>query len=613
MKGKKFIPLVLTGTLLFPHSLNGAEKQEPINRIFSTQKALDVYRKKLQEKRITEKKKENPLNSEIKIRFGQENKLKGIPYSKYILGVSGVYSSEFFGLDSKLRPIIKSPSLLTPKETTEINNIIQKIRHKNISSYYQLLKETANFSEIQKLVLATDFTSALSSRGYSLSNWSGTRTRDEIFSAIRDTFSGKDTDFGVCAQIASVAEKYLNDNKIRSAVVGVTGHAIDISRIQNGTAIINYEDLFLSDSKNIEKMLLNYQKDSGNLTLEYRFFENGKFKYKSLSEDGKRTLDFIGYDGSLKSFKENLLSSLDKEKGFKIEGDFETYLNSLKLGYNGFFIKAGEIIGDKYSPLEKMDLLQAGFKNNFISHSSKYVDELFLGLDANVILGKMKKSRKDLLDEMIGDTNRKKNNSLEGVVLKLYAGIKNKKGFNFVIGPHANLILTTQKNSVSGWPNKGSELTYDLALNAGASYKFVTSVIDIEPYSMIKLSYRPQLNSTSETDSRPEEVSAGINFNIKSSDKDHMTIDPYFIQRPWEREYGINLALKKDFFKLILSGYKTTSTYKPFCPNKIGGKATLAVKYENIEEETGFEIEQTNYNGEKDTKYCWKAGFTIKF
>jgi hypothetical protein len=613
MEGKKLIPLVMAGSLLLPHSLNGAEKQESINKIFSTQQALDVYRKKLQEKRITEKKKENPSNSEIKVRFKQESPLEKAPYSKYILGVSGVYCSEFFGLDNKLNSIIKSPSLLTSKETNEINNIIQKIRHKNISSYYQLFQETANFSEIQKLVLATDFTSALAYYGYSSLNWKGTRTRDEIFSAIRDAFSGKDTDFGVCAQIAGVAEKYLNDNKIRSATVGVTGHAINISRIQNGTAIINYEDLFLSDSKNIEKALLNYQKDSGNLTLEYRLFENGKFKYKFLSEDGKRTLNFIGYDGSLKSFKENLLGSVSKEKGFKIQGDFETYINSLKLGYNGFFIKAGEITGDKNSPLEKIDLIQVGFKNNFISHAFKYINDLVLGLDASLILGKMNKDRKDLLDEMVGNTNRKKNDSLEGMILKLDLATRNKKGFNSTLGVHSNLLLTTQKTPISGWPHQETELTYDLALNAGASYKFVTSVIDIEPYSMIKLSYRPQLNSGYDTDSRPEEVSAGINFNIKSSDKDHMTIDPYFIQRPWEREYGINLALKKDFFKLILSGYKTTSTYKPFCPDKIGGKATLAVKYENIEEETGFEIEQTNYNREKDTKYSWKAGFTIKF
>ncbi len=184
---------------------------------------------------------------------------------------------------------------LTLDEENQVKNIISDIQNQNINSYQDLITASQNLSENQKLLLSS--------------------IHSHLLYMFNSDMKLSHNGLGTCRQITTQSERYLNDLEIKShSVSGISdngiGHAYVISKIENGSAIVDSYNILTTNTKNIEKTLQAYQKYNSMTTFQHLFFEDTEFKYRLITKDGKNFLDFIEYDETSEPLKNVLIEDI---------------------------------------------------------------------------------------------------------------------------------------------------------------------------------------------------------------------------------------------------------------------------------------------------------------
>lgn len=457
------------------------------------------------------------------------------------------------------------PSInLNDTEKIQVENILRDIQDRNLNSYQDFIRTTENLSENQKLVLAAAIGNLLGKFNYKLSN-AKVMPQDDFFFEFQDSLVlGDENGIGCCRHISSNRGKFLNDIGIRTAVVtGNEGtHAYNISKIKNGTAIIDYGKILIADTKNIEKVLESYEGDD---TFQHLFFNNDKFKYRLITKNGKNFLKFIEYDETSGKLKDSLIQENNSDcSDLTLTFNKEDYLTSAELNCFGFFAKAGEIRGDSSSAMDKMQLFQAGYKNNFL-----ILDTINLNPSMSFVLF---------------------GSGLVGITGDLTVSTNNKEGFNLASRVAGNLSWTEDCPSTP---------FHDLVIEAGVSYKIpINNSIGIEPYLIGQLALFPKDLGVWDYTFIPNEIRAGTAFDMQMPNDLSFSLEPYYLRRIWEQGGGANVKVGTKYFGLNLEGFISKSDYA-FCPDKYNlGIGLYFSPIEDLIMKLNYKKKGTNYEEE---------------
>ncbi len=470
----------------------------------------------------------------------------------------------------KLEESIKEPMDYSVKNTRFLPWPINIEKDKaDISSYQELVSQAKNLSEKEKLIEASKMSSS--------SVWADVGSakvmpQDYFFYSLQNPQDSLSV--GNCRHIATHTERFLNDVGIKSAAVtGINENGIDhayvISKTKKGTAIIDYSDILTADTKNIEKILESYQEYRGTKTFEHLFFENSKFKYKLVTEDGRNFLDFIGYDESSEPLKNSLIHNTP-------EFHPKTFLNLGKtLNFNR--VQPTKGISSRTRKSGETYFISSKFKKDF-----SISDFIKINSDIGIIKGDID------------------NNQVSGINGNLVVNTCREKGFN--LGSR----IALNKSEINR-----ANLFYDLNLGIGASYKILIKNIKIEPYIVSQLTSFLKDMGTYNPELKPTETVTGINLASKVNGTS-ISLEPYLLSRIWENGFGANAKLGNKYFGINASGEITESNYK-FCPHKkdltIGAHLNLG----NLTTEMNYKINNTNYDGEKESRQYLNLASAIKF
>ena len=456
---------------------------------------------------------------------------------------------------------------LTDKENSDIENLIIGVGDKKINSYSEFINLSKNFSEKQKIVLASSISQLLYAGSYNQeTSQNEIKSQEIFFNHLQNFLETYDQNpLGQCGQISTYTERLLTDLRIKSSSVsGIRelGHAFNILKLQDGTGIIDGGQIFISKTKNVEKLLENYQKNVNFVAFQHLFFEDNKFKYQLITRDGKNFLNFIGYDPSSIPIKNLLIMNESSDFEAILQMDHGDSITSFGINYFGLITKAGEIRGNSSSSLDSMFLTQSGFKRKFSFQNFDITPNL------NLIL---------------------KDGILSGGFVDLVVNTANKKGINLSSRISGNILVDHLLTN---------QLFFDYSFGAGVSDTLPINYGEIIPYSDIQFKFIQKDLGMQEFFTTFQESESGIKLNFSIPKDLEISLNPYYTKRLWEDEFGANAQLGSKNIKLEVNGYLTKSDYM-FCPDKFGfdfGVDTSINKYFNLNAK--YKTEQTNYGGE---------------
>jgi hypothetical protein len=457
---------------------------------------------------------------------------------------------------------------------------IADIKNGVINSYSDLIKASSTLTENQKLVLGSVIANLLYGYSYDRDYNGIIKNEDIFFEDLQKALNKEETSFGLCRHISSSIETMLNKMGLNAAAVegssGDNGHVYNLVKLSEGTALVDSYEIFITKSKNIEKLLQEYQKEKKAVQFQHWFFENGKLKYSFITKDGERFLKTImDYDTSLNPTKDYLLNkSPSPHIDFKVSKDDKAY--SFLANSFGIYIRGG-IFSEELSPDNETNTLQFGFKRKFTLPNI-----MSIAPDASILFGN-------------GD------NTLFGANYGLTLSTDNEKGINaslkysggIVNRPNATIF---NKNAFSG----------------GISYTLPLNFLKIEPYLLSQFSFIPDNLGESYYHQilKPTEFQAGLRLSLPIK-KGMLVFEPNYTNRMWEDEFGGKLSVVLNNLNLNLEGEVSKSTYG-FCPDKANLKAGVKVSYKNLDLEGNYKGELKDYDGEKDIYHSFSAGLKVK-
>lgn len=492
---------------------------------------------------------------------------------------------------------------LTLTQENQVNNIIKDIQNQNINSYQDLITASQNFSESQQLFLSSILGNLLYVFNYDIDSSSDEIvSQEEFFDNLQNSLiSGNEIGFGECPHFATHIERILNNDfgLPSNSVSGISNngikHAYVISKIENGTAIIDSYNILIANTKNIEKILEAYQKSNGTTAFQHLFFEDTDFKCKLITNDGRNFLNFVEYDESSAPLKNALIQDFKPESYFKANINLEDYLTSLEFNYFGFFTKIGEIRGNANSPLHKASLAQIGFKRKFLT---PYINNKFL----NFVTGnKIIDLNTSFVYGGIFQDTEIKDGGIQGINSNLVVSPNNEKGFNLSSRIATNFIET-----------KDSILFSDFAFGAGISYKLPIKKISIEPYSVSQFNlFKKNIEDIQDNGLYFSELIAGSVFDVKIPNKFSFSIDPYYLWRIWEQGFGGNIKLEGKNIGINAKADATWPNHE-FCPDKVNVGAGLDLKLKNLNLGINYELKRTDYDDEIDNQHLFGLKGSVK-
>ena len=411
-----------------------------------------------------------------------------------------------------------------------------------------------------------------------------------------------DTNYGigVCWQIHTHVEKYLNDVGVTAAAVGEQDHVFALAKTKNGLALINYGNV-ISTGNNVEKILEIYQQGEGKTIFQYPFFKNSKFKYQFITKDGRRFLDFAEFDKSSNPLANLLIRDLQPEPDLKLTLDKKDFSDYKEINFLGFFTKLGDMYGT-VAPLRKMEIAQYGFKRKF----NLFWDFIKMDINLDFINGKIYED---------GKSDKGK----EGIIVNKISGsdtnfgiaTNRKKGLNFG-------FRYAQHSSFLSNPKGGAyrdeyfySLIEDNLTSGGVSYKIPFKNIIITPYFILQGDVHSNINST-DADSKISEYRKGASLDINISNKLKLFLESYYLKKTLEKGAGSNIKLGNKNVGAFIRGQKTTSDYV-FCPDKKEYTGGVYFNHKNFEASLELKTEETNYSGEKDNQNYMNFKTGIKF
>ncbi len=429
---------------------------------------------------------------------------------------------------------------------------------KKSSSYSEFVKNAKTFPLDKKIGLLSGISSLLYYYNYEIL-MEKVLSQDLFFEKLQDSLYGGENSVGACGAISTHVEKLANDLGIRSAAVGGVyknkiKHAYILSKTDNGLVVINGPNIFKTNTKNTKKALEKYQKHNKVLAFQHPFFEDSKFKYRLITEDGRNFLNFTGYDESSNPLKETLTQKKSLKENPKTEITLEKNLISTEINSKDLFIKTGEIKGASNSPMEEINLFQIGYENNFLLNDviSIFPKSIKVNPKASIFYGNVSQCtdihhknifgiQGNLIISNKNDNNGENNNN------KNIKGSK-KGGFNFssrIGGEICSGGLNPSPNTFLG------TLFYDFNIGIGISYKFLSLFQEnkfLTPYILGQSNLFRRDLGPQKFKQTISEVEGGIITGIESSNK-KVSLNPYYLWKPWEDELGVKTKLSLRNFK----------------------------------------------------------------
>lgn len=457
---------------------------------------------------------------------------------------------------------------LSLEESSKIENLILDVQNGKINSYSDFIGLSKNFSEAQKIILSASISQLMYAGSYNENSSIDKIESQEIFFNHLQNFleTYNQNPLGQCGQIAVYNERLLNDLGITSSsATGIdkTGHVFNVLKLEDGTGIIDGERIFLTKTKNIEKLLEIYQKEVNSVAFQHLFFEDNKFRYSLITEDGKNFLNFIGYDPSSNPIKNSLLGNSQSDSIVSFDVNVGDYLNSVGLNYLGIVTKAGEIRGNSSSPLEKMFVLEIGLNRKFLFSNFEFYPNV---------------------EGIINDTG------VSGGFADLIVNTLNEKGLNLSSRISGNLVIQDFLSN---------KLFSDYSFGAGASYTIPIKSAKVIPYSNTQFKFQIEDLGMQELVPTFNEAEFGINLNVPFSDNSNILINPYYTKRLWEQEFGANAKVQTRNFGLNIGSYLTKSDYA-FCPDKYGATIGISALIGKLDLKLEGKLDQTDYDGEEE-------------
>jgi len=536
--------------------------------------------------------KTSKLDIEVNNNYQIESMQTPLDYSGY----TSSFSFEMLEQLDLSADLLGNKFPITSTEASEVETILENIRTNEITSYSDFIDASKNFSEIQKIAMLAAIGNSLYNYGYDLNyQFMEKPSRDGLFSKLQNILNNNtDSVVGACGQIASSLERLANDNGLRAATVtGISltprSHAFNVLKLQDGSAIVSGGNIILFSSKNIEKLLETYQLYYGSLVFYHSFFEDSKFKYRLITRKGKNIADFLGYDSSTDTIKKALFNEMDSNPNFMLNLAEKNYLTSKKLNLFGFFSNFGEIREDQNSQINKIPLIQAGYKGNFSLLEFSIIPTISL------VYGNMQ--YKD---------NTKTGNNLYGISGDLIASKKNKQDLNFSFRFGYNLL-----DNLNLFTNKYYNLFYDFPIEAGISYKIQTKDLYIEPYLLSQFNSFPDLETWVFTP-QITELKGGIVFGVPMTKDAIFSFEPFYSKRNYEQEIGAGIKLKTKNLALDVKGYASNSTYD-FAPDRMGISVNTSFPLGNSEITIDYKNDTKNYDREKEDNSSFSINGKIKY
>jgi len=447
---------------------------------------------------------------------------------------------------------------LTDTEEEDLQRLICNIRENKTDSYSDFLNISSSFSEDKKTVLLSLIGDILYFQGHNTEYSGNSQQSNELFGTLQLFLQNPQNKYskGRCNHFASSLESISNDLGIpTAAVTGIKNqrHAFNVLNFEKEARIIDGEMILTANTKNIEKILELYQRENGNLTFEHSFFEDSKFEYRLITQDGKNFLNFIDYDESLNSLKKNLISSKEN-----ISNYFDESPPFFKINCQDFFGKIGKFQSTSFSPTDEILLFQGGYKNEFTFRKIKLIPTVSF---------------------VVGD------NELSGEVLDLTINTFNKMGFN------AYSRLTGNSFTAS------SRLFDDASANVGISYLFSHKENNIEPYLFLQSSLQVKDFDTEKEGFGFGELKTGVNVSFLLGKDIYFYLNPDYSKKLWEDSFDTSFGIRTKFVKLNFGGSLSKPSYK-FCPDKVELKVNVSTFYKVLEVRAGYKYKRDDYGGE---------------
>jgi hypothetical protein len=473
-------------------------------------------------------------------------------------------------------------------DQNQVLNIFEDIINNKINSYQQLIQESKNSSENQKLDLLAQIGNCLYYYNYkqSLQNPS----QQVLFNVLQNDLEGNTNQtFGVCRQIASGIEQLAEDMGEKAAVVSTlesnNGHAYTLIKTQTGLAIVNSYDIFKTNTNNVEETLREYQNQLNSITFQHLFFKDNQFKYNLITEEGQEFLNFIDYDPSSLSLKNKIINPDPEDNNTRLKVNLGNNENSLGI-YNllGIFnTKAGEI----YFPLDNtsMYLGQIGLKKTFpIFNKFELIPKI------NFLCGNIS------------------NEQIIGVDGCLSFNTLNKTRLNFGTKFSGDISVVPPLQPLEEGENC---IFNDYNINAGISYRFLGEKFSLTPYFIAQENIFQMRLSDYDYSPSLEELTGGISINapIKNT---NLLLTPYYSWKPWEQGVGTDLEIKNKNIIIDASEYTSKSTYE-FAPDNLNLKLEGKIKSGNLELGINGSLNQKNYNGEISNEGSLGINGSLKF
>ncbi len=388
---------------------------------------------------------------------------------------------------------------------TEADEVFNKVADGTINSYDKLLEEVSGYPEGQKMKFLGALGDVLGEKGYSFDSlYDPVVSQEKFFYGIERMTSGENVDMGVCIQLNSYISNLAEDLGLNSAVLSSvdetgTAHALTIVETDKSITLLDYGNRMVINTENLEDAFRAYSDHTGRTSLEHLFFEDGDFKYRMITREGKEYLDLIGHDPTTRTL-ENMLVSKDTVTE---SSDDEGYINTIRLASDGLFAQFGD------SRIQNMegDLIRFGYER----------------------------------DGAIGPFMVSGKGALLAVMRE--GGNNNLYGLDWGISAHTDTDGLNAGSRISG-QYLGNETELDqvpfsrvlispLDVEAGVSYSHSGDILDISPY------VAAQWSSSNRADNRQEmglsESSVGMRLG-----NDIFSIDGSYRSRPGEHELSIN-------------------------------------------------------------------------
>jgi hypothetical protein len=428
----------------------------------------------------------------------------------------------------------------TDKDYSFVSHSFMPEMDNNVNSPFQIpLDEIKNLTDNQKLVFLSVFSNEIYCFAY-------------------------DTDTNCCRHISSNIEKIANQIGLPAAAVsGVSskggGHVYNLIKTEEGISVVDSYHILSSKSKNTEKILEAYQKETGSMTFQHWFFNNSKPKYELITDDGKNFLDFIDYDPSTNSIRESLLNRNINSPDLIFGADKKDNLLSFLAGFFGTSLKLGSL-SNNTSPEEKYNISQVGFKKEF----------------------RIPKLKIKFLPEVGVAATNNTPNFLYEINYGLAVSTENEKGINALL-KYSRAII-----------NSKATLFYDHSIFAGISYSFPFGNAELEPYLLSKFSFLPDTLEEYNEKLKLNGLEAGLIFSAPN-----ISFEPHYTYRLWENEFGAKLNAGTKNIKVNLEASVSKSTYE-FCPDKLSINLGVDFSIGSLTLNSGYKAEGTNYDGEKE-------------